>query len=59
VSHKHFIIATITNQLENISQIEHIRHRSAVNLLARLITYTQQPKKPSLRLGSAPRITSK
>ena len=51
---KRFIIETITDQLKNISQIEHSRHRSptnfAVNLLAGLIAYTHQPKKPSLRL---------
>lgn len=51
---KRFIIETITDQLKNISQIEHTRHRSpanfAVNLLAGLIVYTHQPKKPSLRL---------
>jgi transposase len=48
---KRFIIETITDQLKNISQIEHTRHRSpvnfAVNLLAALIAYTHQPKKPS------------
>ncbi len=51
---KRFIIETITDQLKNISQIEHTRHRSpanfAVNLLAGLIAYTHQEKKPSLRL---------
>lgn len=51
---KRFIIETITDQLKNISQIEHPRHRSAsnfaVNLLAGLIAYTHQPKKPSIRL---------
>jgi transposase len=51
---KRFIIETITDQLKNISQIEHTRHRSpanfAVNLLAGLIAYTHQDKKPSLRL---------
>ena len=51
---KRFIIETINDQLKNISQIEHTRHRSpanfAINLLAGLIAYTHQPKKPSLRL---------
>ncbi len=51
---KRFIIETITDQLKNISQIEHTRHRSpanfAVNLLAGLVAYTHQDKKPSLRL---------
>lgn len=53
---KRFIIETITDQLKNVSQIEHTRHRSpinfAVNLLAGLIAYTLQPKKPSLRLSA-------
>ena len=47
---KRFIIETITDQLKNISQIEHTRHRSptnfAVNLLAGLIAYTHQDKSP-------------
>lgn len=51
---KRFIIETINDQLKNISQIEHTRHRSptnfAVNLLAGLIAYTHQPKKPSISM---------
>ena len=54
---KRFIIETINDQLKNISQIEHTRHRSpanfAVNLLAGLIAYTLQPRKPSIRLPEA------
>lgn len=50
---KRFIIETINDQLKNISQIEHTRHRKpanfAVSLLAGLIAYTHQPKKPSIR----------
>jgi len=58
---KRFLIETINDQLKNISQIEHSRHRSAlnfaVNLLAGLIAYSHQPKKPSLRLeGSHPEL---
>lgn len=49
---KRAIIETINDQLKNISQIEHSRHRSplnfVVNLLAGLIAYCWQPKKPSL-----------
>ena len=49
---KRFIIETINDQLKNISQIEHSRHRSVtnfmVNLIAGLSAYTQQEKKPSL-----------
>ena len=51
---KRFLIETINDQLKNISQIEHSRHRSLtgfmVNLVAGLIAYTYQPKKPSLGL---------
>lgn len=51
---KRFIIETINDQLKNISQIEHTRHRSfnnfVVNLLAGLVAYSHQPKKPSLNL---------
>jgi hypothetical protein len=46
------IIETVNHQLKNISQIEHTRHRSPlnflVNLVAGLIAYCCQPKKPSL-----------
>jgi hypothetical protein len=49
------IIESIYDQLKNISQIEHTRHRSPtnfmVNLVAGLIAYCHQPKKPSLRLS--------
>ena len=48
------IIETITDQLKNISQIEHTRHRSPVNflvnLVAGLIASCHQPKNPSLGL---------
>jgi hypothetical protein len=54
---KRSLIETVNDQLKNISQIEHTRHRSPinflVNLLAGLIQYTRQPKKPSLRLSPA------
>jgi len=52
---KRGIIETIIDQMKNISQIEHSRHRSpinfVVNLFAGLIAYCQQPKKPSLNLS--------
>jgi hypothetical protein len=52
---KRALIETINDQLKNISQIEHTRHRSGVNamvnLLAGLVAYTHQPKKPSLDLS--------
>jgi hypothetical protein len=53
---KRSIIETINDQLKNISQIEHTRHRSVtnfmVNLIAGLIAYCHRPKKPSLHLVS-------
>ena len=57
---KRAISETIIDQLKNISQIEHSRHRSPinflVNLLCGLIAYCHQPKKPSLHLGSLPAL---
>jgi hypothetical protein len=56
LSRKRAIIETIIDQLKNISQIEHSRHRSpinfCVNLLCGLIAYCHQPKKPSLDVES-------
>ena len=53
---KRALIESINDQLKNICQIEHSRHRSVfnflVNLLAGLIAYTYQEKKPSLDLES-------
>lgn len=51
---KRSVIETVNDQLKNICQVEHTRHRSVngflVNLLAGLVAYTHQPKKPSIRL---------
>jgi hypothetical protein len=51
---KRSICETINDQLKNISQIEHSRHRSVfnffVNLIAGLVAYTFREKKPSLNL---------
>lgn len=53
---KRAILESITDQLKNISQIEHTRHRSLanlmVNLVAGLVAYSHQPKKPSLHLDA-------
>jgi len=53
---KRFIIETINDQLKNISQIEHTRHRSVnnfvVNLIAGLVAYCHQPKKPAIQFDS-------
>ena len=51
---KRVLIETINDQLKNVSQIEHSRHRSPanflVNVLAGLIAYCHHPKKPSLQV---------
>jgi hypothetical protein len=51
---KRAIIESIIDQLKNISQIEHSRHRSPTNfvvhLIAGLIAYSHQEKKPGLHL---------
>lgn len=51
---KRAILESVNDQLKNICQIEHSRHRSGwnflVNLLAGRIAYTYQPKCPSLDL---------
>jgi len=53
---KRAIAESIIDQLKNISQIEHTRHRSPfnflVNVLCGLIAYCHQPKKPSLQLNA-------
>ena len=52
---KRALIETIFDQIKNVSQVEHSRHRSvvnfAVNLVAGLVAYVHQPKKPSLHLS--------
>ncbi len=51
---KQAIIESVNDQLKNISQIEHSRHRSPANFLGNLVSgliaYCHQPMKPSLRL---------
>lgn len=53
---KRALIETVNDQLKNISQIEHTRHRSLtgfmLNLLGGLVAYTYQDKKPSLNLST-------
>jgi len=52
MARKRSIIETINDQLKNVSQIAHTRHRSPtnflVNLIGGLLAYTFQPKKPAL-----------
>lgn len=51
---KRAIIETVNDQLKNMCQIEHTRHRSfdnfITNLLSGLIAYSYSPKKPSLNI---------
>jgi hypothetical protein len=58
---KRAICETVIDQLKNISQIEHTRHRSVdnffVNLVAGLVAYTFREKKPSLNLRSHPALS--
>ncbi len=55
LTRKRSLIVTINDQLKNVSQIVHSRHRSPlnflVNLTAGLIAYTWQNKKPSIQLS--------
>jgi hypothetical protein len=59
---KRALIETIIDQLKNVCQIEHSRHRSPYNflvhLLSGLIAYCHQPKKPSLGLDLHRRIAA-
>ena len=52
---KRAVIESVNDQLKNICQVEHSRHRSVlnfmVNLLAGLVAYTYQEKKPSLDIN--------
>jgi hypothetical protein len=54
---KRAVTESVSDQLKNISQTEHTRHRSIanfmVNIISGLIAYTWKPKKPSLNINSA------
>lgn len=58
---KRALIETVNDQLKNILQIEHTRHRSVtnfmINLVSGLIAYTYRDKLPSLNLR-APEINN-
>ena len=51
---KRSVIETVNDELKNVCQIEHTRHRSidnfATNLFAGLIAYNLLPKKPAMNL---------
>ena len=50
---KRSVIETVNDELKNICQIEHSRHRSfgnfLVNIITGLIAYSFLPKKPSIK----------
>lgn len=51
---KRSVIETVNDELKNVSQIEHTRHRSidnfATNLFAGIIAYNLLPKKPDMNI---------
>ena len=55
---KRCLIESVIDQLKNISQIEHSRHRSVknfvVNLLGGLVAYSLREKKPSIQMERMP-----
>lgn len=57
---KRAIIETINDELKNISQIEHTKHRSFANfisnLIGRLTAYTFLPKMPSINVKIETRV---
>jgi hypothetical protein len=54
---KRSIIETINDQLKNIGDLQHSRHRSLTNymanIIASLVAYSYQDKKPALQLREA------
>lgn len=50
---KRVLIETVNDQIKNISQIEHSRHRSpsnfVVNVLGGLAAYIRRPNKPCIK----------
>ena len=57
---KRALIESINDELKNMCQVEHTRHRSPinflVNLFAGLVAYTFFPKKPSIRYAEVYQI---
>lgn len=51
---KRAVIESVNDELKNICQIEHTRHRSFINfitnLIAGLLAYSFLPKKPSIKV---------
>jgi len=55
---KRSVIETVNDELKNICQVEHLRHRSFANFLSNmisgLIAYSFLPKKPSISYQTSP-----
>ena len=55
---KHSVIETINDELKNICQIEHSRHRCfsnfLTNMISGLLAYSFLPKKPSIKYETSP-----
>ena len=55
---KRALIETINDELKNICQVEHTRHRSLdnffTNVMAGLIAYSYMPKRPSINVDFEP-----
>ena len=55
---KNFVVDKNNDELKNIAQIEHSRHRSvcnfAANLLVAVAAYCYFPKKPSIQVVRVP-----
>jgi hypothetical protein len=56
VLRKRSMIESINNQLKNVFQVEHTRHRSVLNgfisIIAGLVAFTHHDRKPSLKLDA-------
>ena len=54
---KRSLVETVFDELKNLCQIEHTRHRSlsnfAVNLMAGIVAYCLQPVKPRIAVGDS------
>ena len=52
---KRYIIETVNDQLKNISQIEHSRHRSEtgfmLNVIAGIVAYCLKKQKPCIKVS--------
>ena len=49
---KRSVIQTVNDELKNMCQTEHSRHRLFGNFITNLIAYAFFPKKPSIRYGN-------